>query len=274
MSQVQPAPRQPSPPEGQAPPPQGQPLRPKTPGRLPPLSPLGLRPRDELQMPAAAGPVLMPLHPEPDHAVEFAPAYRPTGVQATSAELDVLQARLVVLKSYDEIFSAWAAVPIAAWGGLTLAGCVFHFHFLTAAFMAVLTMTGCALPFAWHGRMRRFGVGAGVAFSLLGWPLLHTVGGILTYGTNRVLIWLMVQEQSDTASGTSVAINLLPSVDNFLAAAAIGLVLLLTLVSLYQAVRFVFHERKKVCLIERIEIEAARLECEIAKQAAARRRLG
>lgn len=174
------------------------------------------------------------------------PNYLPSDEDPRKKEREALQAAEKGQQRMEEVYATWAAIPPAAWGGLTAAGCFYHAQWLLGFLMTILTVGACALPFLMQGRFRRIGVVLGGAVSLGGYWLLDGVGGILTEGLARV--WGTDRAR---AAGESVTVN------DWLSTIALTLVGLMMCGVWYYLTRYFMDEKKRQQLAaERLRLGA------------------
>ncbi|MGH7143410.1 MAG: hypothetical protein ACREJ2_04665, partial [Planctomycetota bacterium] len=95
--------------------------------------------------------------PTQEHQPEDAPAFRPSRPELSAAELASAR-QWQAERTEEEVAAAWAALPIVIWGGLTLAGCVYHGAFFLAALVLTATLGGANLPFVARRRFLPLGV--------------------------------------------------------------------------------------------------------------------
>ncbi|HTL53365.1 MAG TPA: hypothetical protein VL860_12385, partial [Planctomycetota bacterium] len=181
---------------------------------------------------------------EPVHAPDLTPAFGQSELALESELRAKLEGTLIRLRAMDDVYAAWMMLPIAAWGGLTVAGALWNGNLPGAILVAVLTAAGAVLPYLFGGRFRKYAAGISILCSLCGWWVLEQVGQVLIPATRHVF--------KGPAETTTV--------NDWLQVLVVGLLALLSLVSIGHAALFYWHEWRKQKTLAKLELEVKRLE--------------
>ncbi|MGH7144218.1 MAG: serine/threonine-protein kinase [Planctomycetota bacterium] len=176
-----------------------------------------------------AGPTAQALHSAPGELDEFLPSEAdPHGEQRGK-----LESALIRLRAFNDEFSTWAALPAAAWGGMTVVGLFYRGYILGGIALLAPIIGAALLPFLMKGRFRLAGVLVSLPFSLAGWWLLDQVGGIFTAGGAAAFAHL--RGHAGPPDG---------GVNAYIGLGVVSVLVAVSLVSIGHAVWFFIHRRK------------------------------